>query len=162
MIAVGSSASLRSSKQVYARQTGRLAIASALSITVDPVKPMHAAKDAVFGDKQVAMFVQVNPVRRNDHSGLPLLRFDVVAAHSWPGVFAELGYDFAFFVENRDAAFEFADDGVVHIDCYRCGQAQVLSDHTHEFAIERHVHHAIVAAIAADDPRRLEAGVDRN
>src|SRR5262249_36808799 len=91
-----------------------------------PVTTMDAAENAVFGDKQIAVFVEGDAVRGDDDAGTPFVRLHVVAADARFGVCAELNDDLARFVEDRDAAFEFANDGIFAMGGDSRRQQQVL------------------------------------
>ena len=122
---------------------------------------MHAADGVELGHEQSPRSLIATPCGEQHETGPPLLGLDLVGADAGLGVRADLRDDVARLVEDRDAAAELADDGVVAIDGDGGRQQQVLGDDAEELAVERQVDDAVVGAVAGDDARRLEARVDR-
>src|SRR5262249_19605628 len=129
-----------------------------------------------FGDKNVALLVKGNAVRRGHRPDAPLGGVgggsaDLIRV----GIGAEYRNGLTRLIENDDldrlarkhfgcgAAWpQLGDGGVVAVNRYRRGRIHVLGHYAEEVAFKGHMDDPAVCAIACDDAGRREAGIDGN
>ena len=121
----------------------------------------YAAPFVPFGGDDVAVFVEGYAVRGGGYAFAPSFGFYVVGVVFF-GVFvgAEDFDDFAFFIEDADAAGELCDGYEFTVEIDGAGVRDVFREDTDDSAVEVEVDEAVVCAVADEHASRFVAVVE--